>query len=195
MKMAQGTIKKPVGKTFETKYGEKKMLIVEMSDGGEEKFYCNPTQEPHVNFKKGDRVGVIYEMRDGRNIRRLVSMDDEPQQSSTPAPRQETRQETRQSYSSPKREEISADDYVKKEVSNIVKIYQEVLEGFKGTGIDLTGEDLRSIVISINIGLQQQYNRSAVLESADLDEDEDEDEEEEAQAKAQEAEEWDEIPF
>lgn len=165
MKLEYGTITKPGGKEFETDYGVKRMLIITLDNGKEEKIYFNPTQVPHANFSKGDRAGLVYEQKNGRQIRRLVEVGVE---SAQPSPQPEV---TNRHSFLPSRNTVpqvhqkpDANEWVRREAENLAALFLIVDMKFKDQGLHLPAEEVRNLAVSINIGLGREYKDQQVID-------------------------------
>ena len=71
MQIKNGRIKYPAGKVFQSDWGERQNIVVEMDDGTEEKLYFAAGRQPHASLKRGQQVQVLFE----NGKRRLVVSD------------------------------------------------------------------------------------------------------------------------
>ena len=71
MKIKNGRIKYPAGKVFQSDWGERQNIVVEMDDGSEEKLYFAAGRQPHASLKRGQSVAILFE----GGKRRLVVSD------------------------------------------------------------------------------------------------------------------------
>ncbi len=84
MQIKNGRIKYAAGKVFQSDWGERQNIVVEMDDGSTEKLYFAAGRQPHASLKRGQSVAVLFE----GGKRRLVVSDkpDTPTQPSQPQP-------------------------------------------------------------------------------------------------------------
>ncbi len=61
MKIKNGRIKYPAGKVFQSDWGERQNIVVEMDDGSEEKLYFAAGRQPHASLKRGQSVAILFE--------------------------------------------------------------------------------------------------------------------------------------
>lgn len=161
------TVKKPGGKEFETQYGVKKMMIVVAKDGTEEKIYYSPGQQPHDSLARNDVATLIYENKNGKNIRRLVANEETPL-----PPKQENkvfyagedlmqefhREKDKQDY------DQEASKWATQEAKNLAALITIVNTQMQEEGYTLSMEELRNLAVSINIGLGRKYaNKQPVI--------------------------------
>ncbi len=71
MQIKNGTVKYPAGKVFQSDWGERQNIVVEMDDGTEERLYFAAGRQPHASLKRGQQVQLLYE----NGKRRLVVSD------------------------------------------------------------------------------------------------------------------------
>ena len=71
MQIKNGRIKYPAGKVFQSDWGERQNIVVEMDDGSEEKLYFAAGRQPHASLKRGQSVAILFE----GGKRRLVVSD------------------------------------------------------------------------------------------------------------------------
>ena len=71
MQIKNGTVKYPAGKVFQSDWGERQNIVVEMDDGTEEKLYFAAGRQPHASLKRGQQVQILFE----NGKRRLVVSD------------------------------------------------------------------------------------------------------------------------
>ncbi len=84
MQIKNGTVKYPANKVFQSDWGERQNIVVEMDDGTEEKLYFAAGRQPHASLKRGEPVQVLYE---GGKRRLLVNdKPDTPIQQPQPQP-------------------------------------------------------------------------------------------------------------
>ena len=84
MQIKNGTVKYPAGKVFQSDWGERQNIVVEMDDGSEERLYFAAGRQPHASLKRGQSVRILYE---GGKRRLLVNdKPDTPTQPSQPQP-------------------------------------------------------------------------------------------------------------
>ncbi len=82
MQIKNGRIKYPAGKVFQSDWGERQNIVVEMDDGSEEKLYFAAGRQPHASLKRGQSVAILFE---GGKRRLLVNdKPDTPTQPSQP---------------------------------------------------------------------------------------------------------------
>ncbi len=73
MQIKNGRIKYPAGKVFQSDWGERQNIVVEMDDGSEEKLYFEKGRQPHASLKRGESVRILYE-----NGKRRLLVNDQP---------------------------------------------------------------------------------------------------------------------
>ncbi len=84
MKIKNGTVKYPANKVFQSDWGERQNIVVDMDDGSTEKLYFAAGRQPHASLKRGESVQVLYE---GGKRRLLVNdKPDTPIQQPQPQP-------------------------------------------------------------------------------------------------------------
>ncbi len=71
MKIKNGTVKYPAGKVFQSDWGERQNIVVDMDDGTEEKLYFAAGRQPHASLKRGQQVQLLF----SNGKRRLVVSD------------------------------------------------------------------------------------------------------------------------
>ena len=71
MQIKNGRIKYPANKVFQSDWGERQNIGVEMDDGSTEKLYFAAGRQPHASLKRGQQVQVLFE----NGKRRLVVSD------------------------------------------------------------------------------------------------------------------------
>ncbi len=71
MKIKNGRIKYPAGKVFQSDWGERQNIVVEMDDGSTEKLYFEKGRQPHASLKRGQQVQLLF----SNGKRRLVVSD------------------------------------------------------------------------------------------------------------------------
>ncbi len=71
MQIKNGRIKYPAGKVFQSDWGERQNIVVEMDDGSEEKLYFAAGRQPHASLKRGQQVQLLF----SNGKRRLVVSD------------------------------------------------------------------------------------------------------------------------
>jgi len=76
MNLKTGTVLYPADKILETKYGQKQTVKIKFEDGTEETIWCGVGQKPHTELKKGDAVQVLFEDRNGKTSKRLITSND-----------------------------------------------------------------------------------------------------------------------
>ncbi len=83
MQIKNGRIKYPAGKVFQSDWGERQNIVVEMDDGTEERLYFEKGRQPHASLKRGQQVQLLFE----NGKRRLVVSDkpDTPAEPPQPA--------------------------------------------------------------------------------------------------------------
>ena len=59
MQIKNGTVKYPAGKVFQSDWGERQNIVVEMDDGSTEKLYFAAGRQPHASLKRGESVQVL----------------------------------------------------------------------------------------------------------------------------------------
>lgn len=159
MRIAQGTITKPAGKVFETKYGEKQMLIVTLDNGAEEKFYQSPGIST-TRAERGTPVVVTYEQRDGKQVRRLSLQEnnnDYPQRNQSPS--------SPTKFRTPNSEPavIDGTDWAENEAENVIALMNIVSkQAIDGGFPELPVEEIRNIAISIYISSQRKFPNKVV---------------------------------
>ena len=75
MQIKSGIVKYPAAKEFPDLYkpGQTKQnVVITMNTGQDEKIWFSTGRQPHVSLKKGDRVQIIFEQREGKLTRRLI---------------------------------------------------------------------------------------------------------------------------
>ncbi len=75
MQIKSGIVKYPAAKEFPDLYkpGQTKQnVVIHMNTGQDEKIWFSTGRQPHVSLKKGDRVQIIFEQREGKLTRRLI---------------------------------------------------------------------------------------------------------------------------
>ncbi len=82
MQIKNGRIKYPAGKVFQSDWGERQNIVVEMDDGSEEKLYFAAGRQPHASLKRGQSVAILFE----GGKRRLVVNDKPANQQPEPQP-------------------------------------------------------------------------------------------------------------
>lgn len=161
MKIVKGQITKPAGKTFETKYGEKRMAIVTLVDGTEEKFYLVPHHDA-CNLQKGSAVSVVYEERNGRTVRRIVPEETNETTSAytrSPDSGRSNNYYSRGNGGQQHKPQTDPREWATVEARNIIALMNIVsTEATNGGFPDLTSDELRNIAISINISAQRKFN-------------------------------------
>ncbi len=73
MQIKNGTVKYPAGKVFQSDWGERQNIVVEMDDGSTEKLYFAAGRQPHASLKRGQQVQVLFE-----NGKRRLLVNDKP---------------------------------------------------------------------------------------------------------------------
>ena len=71
MEIKNGRIKYAAGKVFQSDWGERQNIVVEMDDGTEERLYFAAGRQPHASLKRGQQVQVLF----SNGKRRLVVSD------------------------------------------------------------------------------------------------------------------------
>ena len=71
MQIKNGTVKYPANKVFQSDWGERQNIVVEMDDGSTEKLYFEKGRQPHASLKRGQSVAILFE----GGKRRLVVSD------------------------------------------------------------------------------------------------------------------------
>ncbi len=71
MQIKNGRIKYAAGKVFQSDWGERQNIVVEMDDGSTEKLYFEKGRQPHASLKRGQSVAILFE----GGKRRLVVSD------------------------------------------------------------------------------------------------------------------------
>ncbi len=71
MQIKNGRIKYAAGKVFQSDWGERQNIVVEMDDGSTEKLYFEKGRQPHASLKRGQPVAILFE----NGKRRLVVSD------------------------------------------------------------------------------------------------------------------------
>ncbi len=82
MQIKNGTVKYPANKVFQSDWGERQNIVVEMDDGSEEKLYFEKGRQPHASLKRGEPVTILYE----NGKRRLVVNDKQNPPTQQPQP-------------------------------------------------------------------------------------------------------------
>ncbi len=82
MKIKNGRIKYPAGQVFQSDWGERQNIVVEMDDGTEERLYFEKGRQPHASLKRGESVAVLFE----GGKRRLVVNDQQNPPTQQPQP-------------------------------------------------------------------------------------------------------------
>ena len=156
MRIENGTVKKPVGKEFETQYGVKQMMIVVLDNGSEEKFYVKPGSE-QSHLQRNDKVKVVFEDRNGKTVRRIVIEE------GTVAPHDYSSQSFNKLQTANKPVEQKTYGKIVKPTQEIIDetinaylyTYELVLSKFGERGHELQTEDARTIATSIMIKLDR----------------------------------------
>ena len=73
MQIKNGTVKYPAGKVFQSDWGERQNIVVEMDDGSTEKLYFAAGRQPHASLKRGQQVQLLFE-----NGKRRLLVSDKP---------------------------------------------------------------------------------------------------------------------
>ncbi len=71
MQIKNGWIKYAAGKVFQSDWGKRQNIVVEMDDGSEEKLYFEKGRQPHASLKRGQQVQLLF----SNGKRRLVVSD------------------------------------------------------------------------------------------------------------------------
>lgn len=164
MKIAKGIVVKPAGKVFETKYGDKQMMVVQMENGTEEKFYVKPNS-PQTFAQLNEPVSVVYELRNGKETRRLVLEEGNNAQlqkqnytSSSSSYPSNSHNNSRNSYSTPKQPTVEPKEWARSEAKNVAALMNTVSQELANSGFpEMDLEDLRTIAISIYISAQRKF--------------------------------------
>ena len=75
MQIKSGIVKYPAAKEFPDLYRSgqtKQNVVITMNTGEDEKIWFSTGRQPHVSLKKGDRVQILFEQREGKMTRRLI---------------------------------------------------------------------------------------------------------------------------
>ncbi len=56
MQIKNGRIKYAAGKVFQSDWGERQNIVVEMDDGSTEKLYFEKGRQPHASLKRGQQA-------------------------------------------------------------------------------------------------------------------------------------------
>lgn len=76
MNLKTGTVLYPADKILNTQYGERQTIKIKFQDGTEEIIWCSVGQKPHTELKKGDAVQVLFEDRNGKTTKKLLTSND-----------------------------------------------------------------------------------------------------------------------
>lgn len=183
--MKFGNVTKKSHKAFQTQWGEKKLIEVQMDNGAVEKFYYKPGQEPQESIQINDRVGVMMKEAYGKQVRNLVKIEDESPANNWSKGKVPDNVPVAPAYNNnvAASRPIDATAWAVQEAKNVANLISIVNYEMKNQGYSLSMEELRNVAISINIGLQRAFNTQQVIEfnddiKEDLQEEEDEEEEE-----------------
>lgn len=70
-------VKYAAGKVFDGEWGKRQNIKVTFQDGTEDNIWFAEGRQPHCSFRVGDEIQILFEQRDGKTTKRLVTNEDD----------------------------------------------------------------------------------------------------------------------
>ncbi len=144
MQIKNGTVKYPANKVFQSDWGERQNIVVEMDDGSTEKLYFEKGRQPHASLKRGQSVAVLYE-----NGKRRLLVNDKPA-----TPTQPSQPQPQYQGLNPEQKRVIA-NYVQDQADLLGFCLKMASEKF-GNQIE-TEESLRTLATTLFIATQRHF--------------------------------------